>query len=90
MLRDISLFVPSGITSHTVLSVIAKEAGNLLVQSRLFDVFEKTNAEGGKQTSYAFRLVFQSFEKTLSDEEINVVMKRVSDVLEKEKNWKVR
>ncbi|MDP2704832.1 MAG: phenylalanine--tRNA ligase beta subunit-related protein [Patescibacteria group bacterium] len=90
MLRDISLFVPSGITSYTVLSVIAKEAGDLLVQSRLFDVFEKTNAEGGKQTSYAFRLVFQSFEKTLSDEEINVVMKRVSDALEKEKNWKVR
>ncbi|MEK9201366.1 MAG: hypothetical protein AAB944_00165, partial [Patescibacteria group bacterium] len=89
-LRDISLFVPSGITSEAVLSVIAYEAGVLLVRGHLFDVFEKENSDGVKQTSYAFRLVFQSFEKTLSEGEINNVMANIVGALEKEKDWKVR
>jgi phenylalanyl-tRNA synthetase beta subunit len=55
----------------------------------LFDVWTKED-EGEKRTSYAFRLVFQSQERTLSDDEINVVMEDVTNVLNNKKGWEVR
>lgn len=88
MLRDIALWVPDGVSSNEVLEVITREAGALLRTKRLFDVFTKEFPEG-KKTSYAFNLVFQSYEKTLSDEEINDFMSRITDTLSK-KGWEVR
>ena len=49
-------------------------AGKQLVRADLVDRFEK---EG--RTSLAFRFVFQSFEKTLTDEEVNADMEKVYD-----------
>jgi phenylalanyl-tRNA synthetase beta chain len=69
--------------------VIRKEAGELLVSSRLFDVFTKEFPEG-KKDSYAFNLVFQSHEKTLSDEEVMVIMKRITKALVGQIGWVVR
>ena len=43
----------------------------------MFDEFEKTLDDGSKKLSQAYRLVFQSQEKTLTDEEINIVMQNV-------------
>lgn len=88
ILRDIALWVPEGVTSEEVLDVIVREAGDLLRTKRLFDVFTKELPEG-KKTSYAFNLVFQSYEKTLSDEEINGIMDRIGTTVEK-KGWQVR
>lgn len=80
MLRDIALWVPEGVASEVVLEVITREAGELLRVKRLFDVFTKEFPEG-KKTSYAFNLVFQSYEKTLSDEEVNTIMEHVTAAL---------
>ena len=41
-----------------------------------FDYFEK---EG--KVSYAFRLVFQSMERTLTDEEVSAVMQKITAML---------
>lgn len=90
VLRDLAVFTPEGTTSTDVLAVIKENAGELLVQNWLFDVFEKTNEDGSKKTSYAFRLVFQSYEKTLSDDEINVVMSRVYSSMEGKEGWEIR
>jgi phenylalanyl-tRNA synthetase beta subunit len=90
MIRDIAVFVPSGIEKENVLGIIQSEAGELLVRTTLFDVFEKTFEDGTKKTSYAFRIVFQSQEKTLSDEEVNVIMENITTKLNTEEGWKVR
>jgi phenylalanyl-tRNA synthetase beta chain len=65
--------------------------GNLLVKTYLFDVFEKKNKETGEieKTSYGARLVFQSFDKTLTDEEVNPIMDAVYAEM-KAKGWEVR
>ena len=84
VLRDIALWVSSGTTANDVLSEIKKQAGELLVHSELFDEFKK-----GEQISYAFHLVFQSFEKTLTDEEVNNIMEKVNAAALSHA-WKVR
>jgi phenylalanyl-tRNA synthetase beta chain len=71
--RDIAIWVPSEVESSKVYQIIKENAGELLVREpKLFDEFKKED-----KTSYAFRLVFQSYEKTLTDNEINVIMARI-------------
>ncbi len=84
IVRDIALWTPAGTDSVEVLGIIKQEAGALLVRSELFDRFEK-----GEKLSLAFRLVFQSFEKTLTDAEANAAMEQVYKAV-KEKGWEVR
>ncbi|MFA6094535.1 MAG: phenylalanine--tRNA ligase beta subunit-related protein [Candidatus Paceibacterota bacterium] len=88
--RDVAVFVPEGVSAEDVLDVISKSAGPLLVRAKLFDVFTKKFGEGETKTSYAFRLVYQSFEKTLSEEELVSVMEKVTVALNGQEGWNVR
>jgi len=74
--RDIALWMPSGTEVSETEEVIRKHAGELLARLDQFDKFEK---EG--RVSYAFRLVFQSMERTLTDEEVHGVMKKIEKTL---------
>ncbi len=71
IVRDVA-FWTSGTSEQEVYELIKNEAGELCVKIALFDTFQK-----GDKTSYAFRLIFQSFEKTLTDEEVSGVMEKV-------------
>jgi len=84
IVRDIAMWVPTQTTPEDVLAVIRATAGELLTRSEKFDEFEK-----GEKTSLAFRLVFQSFEKTLTDAEANTVMEKVYAAV-RAKGWEVR
>lgn len=84
MSRDIALWVESNTSAQEVEEVLNKEAGVLRVRTTLFDEFEK---EG--RTSYAFRLVFQSNEKTLTDDEVNAIMDHINQAVS-ERGWEVR
>lgn len=82
IVRDVALFVPSDVTSERVQKVIEGETrGKDVVSIRLFDSFEKKLPNGSRKTSLAFRLVFQSMKKTLTDAEANVAMEAVYRVL---------
>lgn len=85
VLRDIAIFVPEDTSPEKIKEIIKKEGGELLKRTDLFDEFKKE-----ERISYAFRLVFQSKEKTLSDGEVNDIMSRITASLEALKNWQVR
>lgn len=89
VLRDIAVFVPEADDHNEIIEVVKSESDGLLMNYRLFDTFTKDFPEG-KKTSYAYRLVFQSFEKTLSDDEINPIMERVTGILNSMSGWQVR
>ena len=74
--RDIALWAPEGTTAEDIDARIKSEAGELLLHSTLFDEFHKDG-----KVSFAFRLVFQSFDRTLTDEEIGEVMIKITQVL---------
>lgn len=82
--RDIALWVPEDVSPETVQSCITETAGELCTRISQFDAFKK---EG--RVSYAFRLVFQSYDRTLTDEEVGKIMEGVSTVIG-EKGWEVR
>lgn len=82
--RDIALWVTGGDDAEAIAESLVAASGPLLVRHTLFDTFTKE-----KRTSYAFRLVFQSPEKTLTDMEANEIMEKVNKVA-LEKGWEVR
>lgn len=82
--RDIAMWVNEGTGAADVEAVLNEAAGPLRVRTTLFDEFTKDG-----RTSYAFRLVFQSHEKTLTDSEVNDLMDRVTSAVA-ERGWEVR
>lgn len=85
MTRDISVWVPEEVSSDELKNIYKEFGTELLVRSpQLLDKFTK---EG--KTSYAFRLVFQSYEKTLTDDEINQIMLNIVEKISKN-GWTVR
>jgi len=86
MTRDISVWIPNGGgDENTIFEIVEKHASGLLKTKRLFDVFEK---EG--RTSYAARVVFQSNEKTLTDDEVGKIMEKVYEELKAKEGFEIR
>lgn len=85
MTRDIALWVEEGVEASEVQNILKEYAGEYLVREpRLFDTFSKDG-----KTSYAFRLVFQSMDKTLTDADIEPGMEKIGEILKK-KGWEIR
>ena len=75
--RDIAMWVPKETREEEVLDLIRKNAGDLLIKSYQFDRFEK-----GEKVSLAFRLIFQSFDRTLTDFDASERMESISRALQ--------
>ncbi|MFN4181499.1 MAG: phenylalanine--tRNA ligase subunit beta [Candidatus Paceibacteria bacterium] len=86
IVRDIALWVPEGTESKEVENVIREHTTELVVKGP--DLFDTFNKEG--KTSYAFRLVFQSFERTLTDEEVAGVVDKINTALKGHSDWVLR
>ena len=83
--RDVAVWVGEGVGSGEVEKVIKENAGEMVVKGpELFDEFKKNG-----KVSYAFRLIFQSYERTLTDQEVNEIMNKISEKI-KERGWEVR
>ncbi len=87
MARDIALWVsnsPGEDLKNDVLQTLESAAGDLCVRIDLFDEFTKDG-----RTSYAFRLVFQASDRTLTDTEVGEVMEEINSVV-RDNKWEVR
>ena len=77
--RDVAFFVPSEIDVVELEGVLKAEAGEPCVKLYQFDRFQK---EGEVRVSYGYRMVFQAFDRTLTDAEIEPQTQRVYDKLQ--------
>ncbi len=88
--RDIAVFVPETIDDAAKVwlavekGIANAEATNLLAHHSLFDTFKKDG-----KVSYAYRMIFQSMDKTLTDDEVNAIMEKIYAEI-KDKGWEVR
>ena len=81
ILRDVAFFVPEDKKMSECQKIIESNIEESLEEISLFDIYhDKEN----KKKSFGFRIVFRSFEKTLSDADVNSKMDKVYKALEKE------
>ena len=83
--RDIAVWVQASTPAEEVLAVIIETAPETLIKHYQFDTFEKDG-----RVSYAWHLVFQHKEKTLTDTEVGEVMEQVTAALSGREGWEVR
>ena len=84
--RDIAVWVPENVLSGEIEKVIKNNAGELVIRGpELFDQFKK-----GNRISYAFKLVFQSYERTLTDDEVNEIMAKIGHKISENSSWQIR
>ena len=84
--RDVAFFVEGQINEMEMQQEIKNYAGDLCVRVYQFDRFQK---EGEGKVSYGYRIVFQAFDRTLTDIEVGPHTDSVYTLL-KSKNFETR
>jgi len=87
--RDMALIVPEGLTFEEIYVKIKNVGGELVQDIRLFDLYFGDQIESGNK-GVACKVIYQSMEKTLTDEEVNGLHMRIVETLEKELKVKAR
>ncbi len=87
--RDLSIIVDKEISYQSVENSISSLQISKLIEITLFDVFESDKLGPGKK-SFAITFTFLDKEKTLTDVEVDAMMKRITNILEKENKAEIR
>lgn len=87
--RDLSLLINEDIQFKTIADICLKVDRKTLKYVNLFDVYEGKGVESGKK-SYAVNFTFENSNKTLTDKEVDKLMKKIISSLEKEIGAKLR
>ncbi|MFM9268262.1 phenylalanine--tRNA ligase subunit beta [Tychonema sp. BBK16] len=78
--RDIAFFAPIEVAVTEMAGAMKKAGGSLLDSVELFDEYRGDNVPAG-QRSLAFRLVYRSGDRTLSETDVEPAQQKVRDVL---------
>ena len=81
--KDLAVVIDKDVTSEEIEKQIKKLAGNLLIGSKIFDVYTGENIEENKK-SIAYSLEFGAADRTLTDDEINAILEKIITGLEKQ------
>jgi len=87
--RDFSLLLDKSVNFAEIQEIALKADKKILREVGLFDVYEGKNLDEGKK-SYAVSFIFRDDEKTLKDEQVDAIMTRIREGLEKELKAQLR
>ncbi len=79
--RDLAIIVDESVTVEELLLSIKSSCGKLYYSVNLFDVYRNTGL-GENKKSLAFKIKLSDLDKTLTDEEVNNVIKKVLKALQ--------
>jgi phenylalanyl-tRNA synthetase beta chain len=85
--RDVAVWVPLDTPVQAVADLIASAGAEKCIDTSLFDVYEDAD---NSRKSVGFRLVFQCWEQTLSDEFANQQMEKIYNILKTQDGFEIR
>ena len=88
-IRDIAVLVPRTVRAEEVLNNIETAGGKIIRDIDLFDIYEGEELPQGKK-NFAFHIIFQAKDRTLSSEEIDGIQNKIIKALESIAGWQVR
>jgi phenylalanyl-tRNA synthetase beta chain len=80
--RDLAIVTGVEVTAEELLTEVRRSAGALLKEMIIFDVYQGKGIETGRK-SVAFGLILQDSSRTLTDDDVEVVVSRVTESLNK-------
>lgn len=87
--RDLAVLVSRKTKVVDVLNIINAAGGDIVRDVDLFDIYEGGELPDGKK-NFAFHIIYQSENHTLSSKEIENIHKKIINALEKNPEWQVR
>ena len=87
--RDIAVVVKESVLVGDIENIILKHGEGLIEKVELFDIYRGNQIEEGLK-SIAFSIIYRSYEKTLTDEEVNKTLKNIITDLESSLDAKLR
>lgn len=82
--RDISFIIDKKISLNNYYEIVRDFADDLIREVKLVDEYEDEKKFGKDKKSYTFRIIYQSLERTLTNEEINKVQEKIREKTKKD------
>jgi phenylalanyl-tRNA synthetase beta chain len=79
--RDLAMVVAEDVAAHDILALTKQSGGDLLKAVNLFDLYQGKGVPSGKK-SLAIALILQANSRTLTDEEVDTLVKDVMSALQ--------
>ncbi len=79
VVRDISFIISKSFVLNNYFDLVREIGGDLIEEVKIIDTYENEAKFGKDKISYAFRITYRSLEKTLTDEEVNAIHKKIED-----------
>ena len=89
MSRDIAVVVEESVLVGDIENLILKHGEGIIEKVELFDIYRGDQIEDGLK-SIAFSIIYRSYEKTLTEEEVNKTLKNIIKDLENSLDAKLR
>jgi|LSQX01.2.fsa_nt_gb phenylalanyl-tRNA synthetase beta chain len=89
MSRDIAVVVEESVLVGDIENIILKHGEGIIEKVELFDIYRGDQIEDGLK-SIAFSIIYRSYEKTLTEEEVNKTLKNIIKDLENSLDAKLR
>ena len=77
--RDISFIIDKNINLNNYYEIVRDFAENLIEEVKLVDEFENEEKFGKEKKSYTFRITYRSPERTLTNEEVNIIQEKIRE-----------
>ncbi len=77
--RDISFIIDKKINLNNYYEIVRDEWWDLIEEIKLLDQYENDKKFWPDKKSYTFRIVYRSFDRTLSNEEINSIQRSIRE-----------
>jgi len=84
VVRDISFVIDKNVALNNYYELVRDIGENLIEQVELTDQYENEEKFGADKKSYTFRIVYRSLERTLTNEEVNVVHDKIVEKTKQE------
>ena len=75
--RDISFIIDKSMNLNNYYEIVRDFAEDLIEEVKLLDEYEDEEKFGSDKKSYTFRIIYRSFERTLTNEEINKIQEKI-------------
>lgn len=90
VIRDISFIVKKEIVPNRFYEIVREVGGVLVEEVKKTDEYENDSKLGAGNKSYTFRIIYRSFEKTLTNDEVNLAHKRIEEFAKRELDASIR
>lgn len=89
IVKDVAFVIDKDITSDKITKEIRKNGSKILTKIKIFDVYSGEHTPKNKK-SIAYSLTFNNPNKTLTEEEVNVVFRSIIDKVKNKFNCEIR